>query len=693
MDLKLVLILNAALSVSTPSFAQTTSTAAPVQSGKRVYPAEFFNHFSPVTALDMINRVPGFSFNNGGDARGFGINAGNVLIDGDRPSTKSDDLRTILSRIPASQVERFELNEQAGSAADAQGQSQILNVIRKSQATMSGTYEVNVEAGESGDIRPFGKISLLLRRSDTSYELSADYFSQFNRIFGPEFVTNGDRQLMMLRDFETREKNNNASLAGGIKTHIGDIKINANGKYIHENTISRRDGKVLNASGNVLGSEQLVSRSPDKKTGFELGGDIEVPLTKNSNTKFVMLYNTFDILSKSRIDVVGPGVTAFVRDTLNDNTESEAILRIQNTWNLNPQRHLQFGIEAALNRLDANFSSTSGSQALPSSIVDVRERRIEPYISDVWAINSDWKLETGVIAERSRLEVRGDSNAARNFLFWKPRMIATWTINPSTSLELRAERRAAQLDFNDFATSVDLALGGQVDAGNAELLPQRSSTISSKLRHAFWERGSVQLLGSYVFVTDTQDLVPITLRDNAGNLVSRFDGPGNIGNSRQWNIEFDLTLPLDRLNVSMFNGAEIKYVGHYHDSRVTDPTTGQSRRLSNRPLHHHNIEYRQDFDDTGFAWGAYIYWAADASQYFYNQINRRKNNAEVSLFAEYKKLSVGKLTFQIDNANDVALQRERTFFVGDRNNEMISQRITRDWRRDMRFLLTLSGDF
>jgi hypothetical protein len=693
MAFKTVLILSSALSLSTPLLAQTADTAASTQSGKRVYPAEFFNNFSPVTALDMINRVPGFSFNNGGDARGFGTNAGNVLIDGDRPSTKSNDLSTLLSRIPASQVERLELSEQAGSAADAQGQSQILNVIRKDQASVSGTYEANIEAGESGDIRPFGKSALTIRRGDTSYDLSADYFSQFNRIFGPEYITNGNGQLTLQRNFEIREKNNNANLAGAIKTRKGDVKMNFNAKYIRDNTISRRNGDVLDASGNVLGLEKLLSRSPDKKAGFEVGADIEFPLTNTISSKFVVLYNQFDIVSKSRIDVTGSGLSPFSFDNVNDNTESEAIVRTQNSWVVNSQHNIQFGIEGALNQLDASFRSTNSGQVLPSSNVNVRERRIEPFISDVWAINPKWKLETGLIAEKSTLEVSGDSNAERSFLFWKPRVIATWTINPSTSLELRAERRVAQLDFNDFATSVDLALGGQVDAGNADLLPQRTSTFSSKLRRTFWERGSVQLLGSYVFVSDTQDLVPITLRDNAGNLLSRFDGPGNIGDSKQWNIEFDLTLPLDKLNLALFKGAEIKYTGHYHGSSVTDPVTQQSRRLSSRPLHHHYIEYRQDIDGKGLAWGGNVYWSADASQYFYNQINRRATNPEVVLFAEYNKLSLGKLRFQIDNVSDVALERERTFFVDDRASGIINQRITRDWRRDMRFLFTLSGDF
>ena len=41
--------------------------------------------------------------------RGFGQAAGNVVINGERPSSKSDNLATILGRIPAARVLRVEV--------------------------------------------------------------------------------------------------------------------------------------------------------------------------------------------------------------------------------------------------------------------------------------------------------------------------------------------------------------------------------------------------------------------------------------------------------------------------------------------------------------------------------------------------------------------------------------------------------
>ncbi|MEA3002743.1 MAG: hypothetical protein QOH81_1531, partial [Sphingomonadales bacterium] len=61
--------------------------------GRTVYEAIFFKPFSPANALEIVQRVPGFSLNVGDtEVRGFGQAAGNVVINGQRPSSKSDTL-------------------------------------------------------------------------------------------------------------------------------------------------------------------------------------------------------------------------------------------------------------------------------------------------------------------------------------------------------------------------------------------------------------------------------------------------------------------------------------------------------------------------------------------------------------------------------------------------------------------------
>ena len=92
--------------------AQTpTQNATPSKADQAVtsYPPSFFTSFQPNTALDMVNDLPGFSLDTGDSVRGFAGSAGNVLIDGERPASKTDGLDQILQRIPASSVARIDV--------------------------------------------------------------------------------------------------------------------------------------------------------------------------------------------------------------------------------------------------------------------------------------------------------------------------------------------------------------------------------------------------------------------------------------------------------------------------------------------------------------------------------------------------------------------------------------------------------
>ena len=64
------------------------------------YDAAFFAQYAPRTALDIARPVPGFALDLGDiDTRGFAGAAGNVVINGARPSSKAETLETTLARI------------------------------------------------------------------------------------------------------------------------------------------------------------------------------------------------------------------------------------------------------------------------------------------------------------------------------------------------------------------------------------------------------------------------------------------------------------------------------------------------------------------------------------------------------------------------------------------------------------------
>jgi outer membrane receptor protein involved in Fe transport len=684
--------LAATIALASPALGQNTEASVTISDGKRSFLPEFFAAYAPTNALDMVRRIPGFSIEGSEGRRGFGENAGNVLIDGDRPSTKSDDIFAVLSRIPASQVERIELTEQASADGDARGKGQVANVIRKGGKAINGTYEANSSFGNRFGVIPFGKASASLKRGSTTFELNAGYSNEKYFTSGFEDFSNGARQLSERRIYDGDAGYRAFDIGGAIKTRIGRTKINVNAKAGIADGYDNRLGFLKSPAGQDVGLETLLSVEPDSDFNFEVGGDMEFPLAPKLTTKLIALYQSEWDAQSSSIETARPRRPKSSFTSANRNRPSEAVFRVQNDWSGIRDHAIQFGAELAYNRLDANFRSegfTGGvSDGVSTSGVLVREIRIEPFISDVWTVSPSWKIESGAIFEFSKLQLSGDSVASRSFQFVKPRLAATWTASKTTTMEFRAEHQVAQLDFNEFATSVDLGVN-QVDAGNKDLLPEKTTTFSGLIRQKFLDRGSIQLLGSYVLVRDTQDLIPVA----AGGGVF-FDGTGNIGNSKKWNAELEITLPFDWITKPLgVTGMELKYIGHYHGSRVTDPVTGGKRGVSFRPEWHQTFEFRHDIAKAGIAWGFDVNVQATQNAYFVNQYRYQQNAENISAFVEYKKLKIGTVQLKLFDITGSKFVRERFIFDGTRASGSINQIIRRKRESARTVLLTLSGKF
>src|SRR6056297_2953431 len=115
-----------------------------------IYPASFFNSYQPVSAADMVAQVPGFQVSDGDGSRGFAGAGGNVLINGERPSSKQDSVSSILARIPASRVARIELIRGNTGRFDAGGQAMLVNVVvdtTRRAWTWSSTVEQDLDSG------------------------------------------------------------------------------------------------------------------------------------------------------------------------------------------------------------------------------------------------------------------------------------------------------------------------------------------------------------------------------------------------------------------------------------------------------------------------------------------------------------------------------------------------------------------
>ena len=98
----------------------------------------------------MLQRVPGFVLDYGSGARGLEGSGGNVLIDGQRPASKADNIAAILTRIPAANVERIDLIRGGAPGIDMQGKAVVANVILRKSARPQGEAEARTSRRPRG---------------------------------------------------------------------------------------------------------------------------------------------------------------------------------------------------------------------------------------------------------------------------------------------------------------------------------------------------------------------------------------------------------------------------------------------------------------------------------------------------------------------------------------------------------------
>ena len=170
-------------------------TPAPTAVNSRTtgYDAAFFAPSAPQTALDIARLVPGFNLDLGDvEVRGFAQAAGNVVINGSRPSTKSESLTSILRNIPAGQVVRVEVGPGTLYGAEYATRSQVLNVILSEVSGIDGNITESFRRLYTGRIVPDASASAIIRRGEHSINLSAGTSNVLNLEEGTDQLTDPD---------------------------------------------------------------------------------------------------------------------------------------------------------------------------------------------------------------------------------------------------------------------------------------------------------------------------------------------------------------------------------------------------------------------------------------------------------------------------------------------------------------------
>ena len=352
-----------ATALAGPALAQAAEApaAAPVQGGRTtVYQAAFFAQYAPQNALEIARQVPGFQLDFGDTSlRGFGGAAGNIVINGQRPSSKSESLADVLAKIPAKRVVRVEIGPGDLFGADYSSKSQVLNVILSAEGGIDGNVTGSLRRLYTGAIVPDGSVSALIKRGASSINLSAGFNNNVNHEEGTDTIIDVTPPLATGELLETRRKFNsyhdfNPYISGSwALERAADKSIHVNARWSPGQFDLFQRNRVT-TTGEPQHDDNLIQDYDN--SSFELGGDVTRPLAGGA-IKLVGL------ATRRNVD----NFDAYIqRDGLKDDgavqvggfeqtqkaQQDETIGRL--TWTRQNIGGFSFetGIEAALNTLD-----------------------------------------------------------------------------------------------------------------------------------------------------------------------------------------------------------------------------------------------------------------------------------------------------------------------------------------------------
>ena len=684
-----------------PVSAQPAATTTPAPSRTTAYDAAFFAQYAPRTALDIAQRVPGFQLDLGAtqsnlgsvDVRGFAGTAGNVVINGARPSTKAETLDTTLSHIPAQRVIRVEVGPGDLFGSDYAGKSQVLNIILSQQSGIDANVTANAKRWYSGYVNRDIAASALIRRGASTINLSGGTGNNKQLEEGVDILTDPlTGELVEHRRKHNTYFNRDPYVAGSWaleRASDNAIRINARWQPSRFDLFQRNR---VAPTGDPEHDDNLHQHYRDPV--IELGGDITRPLAGGA-IKFVALatrrkrddrdaYVQRDGLISDGA-VVNGGFEQSVKARRN-----ETIGRV--SWTRSNLLGLSFeaGAEASLNTLDDHVEfveiDEEGARIpieLPIADATVKEKRGEVYVNVGKTLSPSLRVDGGVNYEFSQLQVRGDAIADRSLRFLKPNLTLDWKPGGGWHTQLSVRRTVAQLDFYDFISVGDLSTR-RINGGNADLQPQRAWEFRLTAEHPLLGDGLFKLDLGHDLISMLQDRILIFDENHHG-----FDAPGNLGTGKRYFASLTLDAPLGRL----WKGLRAKFTGTLQRTRVEDPIRGQMRKFSGFfPDWQWDLSVRRD--DGAFSYGFEV---SDNQRFTFYRTDEFDTNfnrgAYATAFVEYRPGPKTAITLNFDNVLNTHAARDRLIFRPNRAESGPDVDEFRDRNRHRSIGITLKQSF
>ncbi len=712
------LCLQSVATLSSQSSAQIAEDEATV-----TYPNSYFAEYAPVTAKDMLDRIPGVGSTTGGGSsssggfrggggggggRGFGSGSGSseILINGKRTAGKNNQTSAILDRITAEQVDYIQLIRGTSGELDVRGSGMVVNIVTLEDLSNSAMqYQVNADYQDDGHFQPGANLSYSNRIGGLDLVLSA--------VAEPRYGHEESEEDSVLGNFALNDR-----VVEERTTEQTSYDLTANLGYEFSERTSARFNALFSQNDNPTETERSTTDftvfpntvlnqfddTPGDQDNWEIGGDFETFFESGDRFKvlFVMNQDNRDS-TRERFDILDDGSWEKNLFLKSGSVTEEEIVRGSYTMDIFTGQDIEFGAERAVTSLDSNLAlgilssggtpspAFGGLMPVPVSNANskVEETRYEPFVIHNWIINDRMSLESTLLYEYSEIEQKGDVDNKRDFDFVKPKVDFRYDLTPTLQLRGSIEKRVSQLRFSDFvAATDDQDEDSNTFAGNANLTQMWFWKYDFQTEYRLPNDAGV--INANLYYHDHRDMIDrIDVTRSEDNLES---ANGNIGGGYMYGLRINASV---RMHMIDMPNLLVSSNWNVQDSEIEDPFTGKDRRFSRFGRGRWSVSFRHDIPEYSLNWGASWNNRFDGNEkrYDIDDVLDMRGDPSISVFAEW--ISPGGTSWRFDahglGPNDQC--RERMRFVGRLSAGILEEIENRCSTRGVTTSLKITGTF
>ena len=653
--------------------AQNPSNADESASSTVIYTADSFSQYNPITASDMLDRIPGVSLRGGGPGSGRGDRGlgtgGNLLINGQRIAGKGNSARDQLDRITAAEVERIEIIRDTSGALNVRGASEVINVILlASQSRSSTTVELVNRLNHDNTLETGGSVAWSKQVGNfqalVNLEARPNYENRDNREvrLGPDNEVVGTLFETNIRDQQENTLSSNMSYS------LGDHRMQLNAlirEGDHPRPV-RRDFVDFTDAGLVNRIEEEDVNK--EENNWEVGGDYEYSFDDGSRLSVLFVANN-EIRNNVRERYsANPAEEGLSKNLFIDSRQERQEFIIQGNYNfsITETQSLRVGIESADTQLDSSLliGSSSGSEPASASVgglspllsvsnpgTKVQEIRYEGFAFHNWTLSDRSSLESSLVYETSEISQTGAVNKTRDFQFWRPSFDYRFNITENFRFRGTVKRSVSQLSFSSFAATTneeDRDLNAL--AGNPELEPQTSWDYEGQLEYRLPNDGGV--ISSNISYSDIDNYI--------GRINATIDpdeplsATGNVAPAKRWAMFNRASI---RLNSLSLPNAILGVTLGLFDSEIIDPFLKTKQRIGGRGFA--GINFRHDITSLGLSYGIDYSHSIWGGNYDIDIKTITRNDRERSLDLFVSKVWFEDWTFRLESDNTLGASRCR----------------------------------